>query len=312
MMINTNRIYYLLKPFIPRRIQIGIRRMMIFYKRPFYKNVWPIDEKAAAVPEGWSGWPGNKQFALVLTHDVETGKGQEKCVALAFIEKTLGFRSSFNFVPRRYPGFPELRNYLVENGFEVGVHGLYHDGKYYSSRAVFKERAVKINDYLKEWDAVGFRTPSMEHNLEWIRDLNVEYDSSTFDTDPFEPDPKGVGTIFPFQVRGDNNTGGYIELPYTLPQDFTLFVLMKEKNIDIWKKKLDWIVKHNGMALMITHPDYMDYEGKGQSFEEYPWSHYQEFLEYVKQRYEGLYWHALPKEMALFWKKSFFQVETDR
>ena len=34
-----------------------------------------------------------------------------------------------------------------------------------------------------------------------------------------------------------------------------LFILMREKNIDIWKQKLDWIAKHGGMALVNTHPD---------------------------------------------------------
>jgi hypothetical protein len=34
---------------------------------------------------------------------------------------------------------------------------------------------------------------------------------------------------------------------------------MREKNIDIWKRKLDWIVENEGMALLITHPDYMNF-----------------------------------------------------
>ena len=40
-----------------------------------------------------------------------------------------------------------------------------------------------------------------------------------------------------------------------------LFILMKEKNIDIWKQKLDWISEHSGMALLNTHPDYMNFDG---------------------------------------------------
>ena len=47
---------------------------------------------------------------------------------------------------------------------------------------------------------MGFRTPTMFHHLEWTGELDIEYDSSTFDTDPFEPQPDGVGTIFPFWV----------------------------------------------------------------------------------------------------------------
>ncbi|MEE9612162.1 MAG: hypothetical protein V3W19_12975, partial [Desulfatiglandales bacterium] len=97
---------------------------------------------------------------------------------------------------------------------------------------------------------------------------------------------------------------GYVELPYTLPQDFTLFILMKEKNIDIWKKKLDWIAEKGGMALFTSHPDYMNYRNSRQYIDEYPVEYYIEFLSYVKERYKDQYWHVLPKDMASFWKKS--------
>jgi len=89
------------------------------------------------------------------------------------LEQNLGFFSSFNFVPRRYDVSAVIRRHLRSNGYEVGVHGLYHDGKYYQSREEFLRRASLINTYLKEWDAVGFRTPSMLHNLEWIHDLDI-------------------------------------------------------------------------------------------------------------------------------------------
>lgn len=132
---------------------------------------------------------------------------------------------------------PELRNDLENRGFEVGVHGLKHDGKLYTSGKIFKERAHRINHYLKKWNAVGFRSPAMHHNLEWIHDLHIDYDASTFDTDPFEPQNDGVGTIFPFWVEHKTLRKGYVELPYTLPQDSTLFIIMKEKTNNIWKKK---------------------------------------------------------------------------
>jgi hypothetical protein len=41
------------------------------------------------------GWPNGKKFALVLTHDVESAEGLDKCYQLAEIEERLGFRSSF-------------------------------------------------------------------------------------------------------------------------------------------------------------------------------------------------------------------------
>ncbi len=31
---------------------------------------------------------------------------------------------------------------LTNRGFEVGLHGLYHDGKYFDSRKIFNERTA--------------------------------------------------------------------------------------------------------------------------------------------------------------------------
>jgi hypothetical protein len=319
--MSINQIYYLLKPILPRSIQLHLRRKLSIDKnRLKYADIWPIDVSSKKSIDPFHSWPDNNKFAILLTHDVDTDRGQKNCRPLMDLEKRLGLRSSFNFVPERYRVDPTLRTQLVENGFEVGVHGLNHDGKLYKSRRIFQERAEKINGYLRAWNAVGFRSPAMHHNLEWIHDLDIEYDASTFDTDPFEPQPDGVGTIFPFWVSKDGTQDGYVELPYTLPQDFTLFVLMKEKNIDIWKQKLDWIAENGGMALVNTHPDYMKfgYEIRQKSevrsqrsesrrrrkmaLEEYPAEYYQEFLEYVKDKYEGQYWHVLPRDMARFWK----------
>src|SRR3990167_5067916 len=126
MLSFRNRLFYTIKPLIPRTIQIYLRRNIIQRKRGLYADVWPVDKKAGRPPKGWQGWPDGKKFALVLTHDVDTANGYKKCHALIKLEKKLGFMSSFNFVPKRYDVSPELRSYLSNNGFEVGVHGLYH------------------------------------------------------------------------------------------------------------------------------------------------------------------------------------------
>jgi len=294
------RIYYTLRPFIPRWLQIAVRRRLVLYKRSVVSDIWPIDQMASKPPDGWSGWPGQKKFSLIMMHDVDTTKGHDNAHHLMEIEKRLGFRSSFNFVPERYNVAPDLRHKLDENGFEVGVHGLIHDGKLFSSKKIFETRAPKINKYLKEWNSVGFSSPSMHRNLEWMKLLNIEYAMSTFDTDPFEPQPEGVSTVFPFTA---NNS--YTELPYTLPQDFTLFILMKEKSIDIWKRKLDWIAEKGGMALLNIHPDYMNFTNKKCELQEYPAEYYEEFLNYVKSTYEDQFWNPLPKEMAGFWSECY-------
>ncbi len=138
---------------------------------------------------------------------------------------------------------------MTAQGFEVGVHDLRHDGKLYRGREGFAANAARINGYLKEWGAVGFRAGFMFHNLEWLLDLDIQYDASTFDTDPFEPQPDGAGTIFPFWKAGAAGRG-YVELPYTLPQDSTLFLLFGEPGPDIWLRKLDWVAgpRRNGLG----------------------------------------------------------------
>jgi hypothetical protein len=77
---------------------------------------------------------------------------------------------------------------------------------------------------------------------------------------------------------------------------------MREKSISIWKEKLDWIVARGGMALINTHPDYMNLSERPCSIEEYPAARYREFLSYVRHRYADEYWHVLPRDIARFWK----------
>ena len=293
-------LYYRVKPLIPRRLQIAVRRQVVRRQREKYRDVWPIDSEAGKSPEGWPGWPEGKQFALVLTHDIESAEGLNNLRPLAELEMKLGFRSSFNFVAGDYPVSRELRDFLTTNGFEVGVHGYTHKkGNPYKNDKTFRAQKDGINRSLKEWEAFGHRTPCMYHDLSKISQLDIEYDSSTFDVDPFEPQPDSVNTIFPFWVEGANGNG-FVEIPCTLPQDFTLFVIMAENDISIWKRKLDWIVEKGGMALLNVHPDYLAMPAGKRGHFCYPVKYYEEFLNMIAREYQGKYWAALPKEMANF------------
>ncbi len=293
-------LFYTIKPAVPRFCQIALRRAIAKRKRHKFRHLWPIDPAAGGAPVFWPGWPAGKRFALVLTHDVESLQGHSKCLDLAMLEKHFGFKSSFNFVPERYCVSADLRKRLLAEGFEVGVHGLRHDGKLYRSRRIFRQRAEKINSYIKEWGASGFRSPAMHHKEEWLPDLDVDYDSSTFDCDPFEPQPDGAGTIFPFVLRNGQAARSVIELPCTLPQDHCLFVILQEKSIDIWKEKADWIAEKGGMVLVNTHPDYMRFEKGACRGEEYPVTFYSDLLNYLNECYAGDFWHALPRDVASF------------
>ena len=103
----------------------------------------------------------------------------------------------------------------------------------------------------------------------------------------------GRHTIFPFWVPRPNGSSanghestsasssesGYVELPYTLPQDSTLFLVLRETTPEIWMRKLDWIAEHGGMVLLDMHPDYMSFDGSPQTTTEYPVALYREFLD---------------------------------
>ncbi len=290
-----------MKPYIPRSVGWELRRFCIpgIIKRN--AGVWPIDEAAGAKPPDWKGWPHGKPFALVFTHDVESETGLGKVRDLAELEMSYGFRSSFNFIPEgSYEDPVHLREWLEGNGFEVGVHDLNHDGHLYESRESFSQKAKSINGYLAKWGAVGFRSGFMLRQLDWLHDLNVLYDTSTFDTDPFEPQPEGSHTIFPFHVKPPAGVKGpgYVELSYTLPQDSTLFILLQEKTPEIWKRKLDWIARHGGLALVNIHPDYVDFSGRGTSSTCYPAALLREFMEYIRSEYEGMFWNPLARDLA--------------
>lgn len=297
-------LYYAVKPLLPRPLRIELRRLRARMIRAVAGGTWPVLETAGRTPEGWPGWPGGKQFAVALTHDVEGSGGLARCPQLVALEARLGFRSAVFFVPEGEYRVPrELRDQLVASGFEVGVHDLRHDGKLYQTRKAFRRNAQRINHYLKEWNAVGFRSGFMHHNLDWLRELDVLYDASTFDTDPFEPQPDGASTIFPFRVA-DLDGRGYVELPYTLVQDFTLFVVLGEPSINIWKQKLEWIADRGGLALLDVHPDYMAFGDSRPRRHEYRAALYQEFLEWLKCQYKGRYWHALPRDIAAFYNQA--------
>ena len=296
-------VYYFLKPVIPEGVRFLLRHAYALPLKWAVAGTWPIRVASARVPSGWRGWPDGKKFAFVLTHDVERQKGLSRCRALAELEMRLGFRSAFNFVPEGDYDTPEsLRTFLTGHGFEVGVHDLHHDGTLYRSFKSFKEKAGKINHYVRAWNASGFRSGFMRHNHDWLQHLDVEYDSSTFEHDPFEPQPDGTGTIFPFWVHRDDGSA-YLELPYTLPQDSTLFLVLREEGIEVWKRKLDWVASRGGMALLIVHPDYMAFDDNP-GMTEYPSALYEEFLTYARTKYHDKAWFARPCDVAAYFRRS--------
>jgi peptidoglycan/xylan/chitin deacetylase (PgdA/CDA1 family) len=297
---GAKRAYNTLKPILPRPLT---RRLKRIYgaQRPDARLGWPVESRFVRFQFDVIGhllelsgrsslnfidlWPSGFQYALALTHDIETAEGQRYVRQVADLESRFGFQSAFNFVPERYPVDRQLMRDLRQGGFEIGLHGLRHDGLDFSSPATFLRRADRMNFYVREFGAVGFRAPLTHRHPEWMQALDIEYDGSFFDTDPYEPIAGGTMSIWPFHL------GRFVELPYTLTQDSTVAVL-GQASPDLWLNKVDFIRANHGLALLNTHPDYLK--------NPQTWTIYSDFLRIMRERAD--YYHALPCAVARWWR----------
>src|SRR4029077_1970876 len=149
------RIYYRIRPLLPRAGQIWLRRRFsrIQARTPFPR--WPVEpslhdfydfifDLLATIDGGpvptIAPWPAGRSWALVLTHDVETSLGYANIGVMRDLELAAGYRSSWNLVARRDDVEDTTVEELERLGFEVGVHGLYHDGRDLGSRELLLAR----------------------------------------------------------------------------------------------------------------------------------------------------------------------------
>jgi len=295
------RAYYELRPLIPRRLQIAMRRLHARRRQRRTFPRWPVEPilverlhaemRRRLVGHGERGvplvnfWPGRHRFAFVLTHDVEGPAGIENIGRLLDVERGHGCVSSWNFCAEEYPIPPGTFTRIRSAGGEIGLHGIDHKGKLFSSRDTFERQLPEIHRYLREWDVVGFRSPALHRNADWMPELGCLYDSSFPDTDPLEPQPGGCCSIFPFFNRD------LVELPVTLAQDHTLFEILRHDDIEVWKAKARWIAENHGLVNVIVHPDYMLTDSR--------LALYEQLVAFLRSLEGG--WHALPRDVATWW-----------
>jgi peptidoglycan/xylan/chitin deacetylase (PgdA/CDA1 family) len=298
-------LFYRLKPLIPRQLQLAARRILVRRQgRPSFP-AWPLDESVTRLVHFYARclllasnsqcvrfrwfWPGCQRSALILTHDVESAAGLRLAVDIADVEEERGFRSSFNIVASWYPIDAGIVRELSRRGFELGVHGVYHDRSMFSSRTAFEAQQPLLREAVRTLRAEGFRSPATHRVFEWLGELPVSYDCSIPHSDPFEPQPGGCCTPWPFFI------GDVVELPYTMPQDHTLLTLLRQRSLDLWHMQLDRIDRLHGLAQILTHPDpgYLGDRAKRDL--------YTAFLDAVGER-PGV-WRALPREVAAWWRQ---------
>jgi peptidoglycan/xylan/chitin deacetylase (PgdA/CDA1 family) len=298
------KVYYRVKRLLPREFWLAVRRRYIRAgKRPAFP-AWPLEQGVERLTRFYalcllvaSGrgeaafqwfWPSGHHAALALTHDVESEPGLRLALELADLEEERGFRSSFNVVGAQYPVDHGILRELRARGFEIGVHGLRHDRSLFSSRSEFERQLPCLATTAERFVAAGFRSPATHRVVEWLSELPVAYDCTVPHSDPYEPQPGGCCSLWPFSL------GEVVELPYTLPQDHLLFTLLGERSADSWVTQAEAIERRFGLIQCLSHPDH-GYLGDPDKR-----AIYRDFLDHMAGR--DRVWKALPREIANWWR----------
>ena len=303
----ARRAYYYLRPHLRTTVRKYLQRAWLrgWERRPF--PAWPVDRTADRIHEQllllamkaqgrnripfiWF-WPDGKSACTVMTHDVETRLGLEYCPRLMDLNDFYGIKSSFQIIPvGRYQASDEILREIRTRGFEISIHDWNHDGFLYSDRDTFLVRAKEINRFAFETGAEGFRSGALYRNVNWYDAFTVAYDMSVPNVGHLDPQPGGCCTVMPYFI------GKILEIPVTATQDYSLFHILDDYSIDLWKRQISLIREGHGLASFIVHPDYI-IEDRARAI-------YSGLLEYLSRlRSEQNVWTALPGEVNRWWRE---------
>ncbi len=300
------RLYYHLRPLTNLTVRKQIQK---FHARNWEKQSfpnWPVDttvedicEKLLLmsmeakgvneVPFVWF-WPDGASGCLTMTHDVETEAGRDHCADLMNVDDSFGIKASFGIVPEeRYEVSPSLLELIRNRGFDIAIQDLNHDGRLFESKEEFLRRAKIINRYGREYGAKGFRAAVLYRKPEWYNAFEFAFDMSVPNVAHLDPQHGGCCTVMPYFI------GDVLELPVTTTQDYTLFHVLNERSIDLWKAQVDLILGKNGLVSFIVHPDYV--------MEHDTLSVYEGLLDYLRElRKKMRIWSALPADIDSWWR----------
>jgi hypothetical protein len=304
---TARSVYYALRPYLPVSIRRHIQRAYLSDWKGISFPRWPVDRtvdqclerllslsmKAQGVqslPFVWF-WPHGASSCTIMTHDVEHLSGRNFCSRLMDLDDAVGIKSSFQIVPEgRYPVPEMLLDEIRRRGFEINVHDLNHSGQLFASREDFSRSVHRINAYGRKFGATGFRSGALYRNQAWFDSLDFSYDMSVPSVAHLDPQRGGCCTTTPFFI------GRILELPVTTTQDYTLFHVLNDYSIGLWKRQVGAITEQHGLASFIVHPDYLVTK-RAQAT-------YRALLDHLAQmREDGQTWIALPREVDRWWRQ---------
>ena len=299
--------YYVARPLLPVSVRKHLQRLAFrgWHKHPFPR--WPVDTTVEQIFESTLGlilrerkdqtlpfiwfWPEGKQACALMTHDVQTGEGRDFCERLMDVDDSFGIKASFQVVPESRYKVPET--YLTgisQRGFEVNVQDLNHDGRLFDKYEEFQRRTKAINAYAGVFKARGFRSAVLYRKVDWLNSLCFEYDMSIPNVAHLDPQRGGCCTIFPYFV------GDILEIPVTMTQDYTLFHILRDYSLDLWREQSSRILERHGVMNFIIHPDYVTEEQEMRVFKD--------LLGYLAElRAQAGLWIPLPRELNEWWRQ---------
>jgi len=299
--------YYMVRPILPVRVRKHLQRFHLagWEHIPFPR--WPVDRtvehvferqlavllqsgSVETVPFIWF-WPHGSPSCAIVTHDVETAAGRDFCPELMDLDEARAIKSSFQIIPEsRYAVTSRFLDDIRDRGFEVNVHDLNHDGHLFRERKEFLRRAGRINRYRAEFGANGFRSAVLYRNLNWYDALDFAYDMTVPSVAHLDPQRGGCCTVMPYFI------GKMLELPLTTTQDYSLFHVLNEYSIELWKRQIALITEKHGLVSFNVHPDYIR-ETRARQV-------YQALLDHLAQlRSERKIWTALPGDVNRWWRE---------
>jgi hypothetical protein len=303
---TLRKMYYLVRPLLGVPVRKHFQKLYFRGWERISFPWWPVDTTVenifeqllvlsmkstgvAKLPFIWF-WPDGSPSCTMMTHDVETSAGLDFCSQLMDLNDSFGIKSSFQLIPeKRYSVSRSVLESIRKRGFEINIHDLNHDGHLPRNRTEFLDRAQRINGYRREFSAFGFRSALMHRNTDWYDALDFSYDMSIPNLAHLDPQRGGCCTVLPFFI------GNILELPLTTIQDYSLFNILNEHSIRLWKEQISLIRRKSGLISFIVHPDYVI----GQAAR----SVYTELLHYLCDlRSQGETWIALPGHIAAWWR----------
>jgi hypothetical protein len=248
---------------LPAALRNATKRMLLAGCDPKFRSPYAFPEFPIAqgfevlydvmVRLGWAEpvWPSEE---VVLTHDIDTAEGFEWVRPLAEREMGHGYRSLWNVVGCEDAIDHGVLDWLVEQGFEIGLYGYSLDGRTpFMSESAIRRRLDDCQPLIDRYDIKSHRSPAWLRSERMYRVLRdyVCYDYSALDCDVFCPGGTG-GCLWtrPFEHHG------LTVVPTTVPFDELLPLDMSPAAIRaLWQGKIEWLRACGGHIVVNTHCD---------------------------------------------------------